>query len=197
IMIGCPIQLRRDALIDKSKPFGDRPAAGVMNGTANLDARECQPVKGIRDHRAAGCRHNAITLMGFVQPVADLRYPTRHINIIVADHADQLIAMPDTRIHAAAASVLAQPKPQHPAHIFQRPGAVYPGEPRPQIHTVAFDQIKQYLAVRLSEQTQVKVSVDVELKHAAFYEISPFALATSLSTRTRICRDALLLVASS
>lgn len=144
VVVVQPFDAAGDAFEFEAEAFGDGAAAEVFGGAFDGDAVEFPFFEGVRDEEAAAVGHDALSLMGFIEPIGEDEGAVGPVNVEVADHAAKFFLEPDAGEDAAGDEGLLVPEGDGSVDVADGTEFVDPGMPGAEVFAVGLEELEQF-----------------------------------------------------
>src|SRR5580698_4613920 len=141
-MVMEPFDIADDSLQLESQVFRNFAAARIFRGAFDGEAIEFPGVEAMRDEGPAARRHDALSLVPRIKPIAQDRAAVQPVDAEVADHSAEPAVEPDAGVNRAVDGGLLLPDGDGFVHIAHRTQEVQLGLPAAQMPAVGIDEFE-------------------------------------------------------
>jgi len=149
-----PFRLTNGSFQRESQTFRNRPAPSIPGGALNGDTIQFPRSEGMRDEGTTGSRHDTLSLVSLVQPIAQGSRAVCPIDIQMVDHSTETCFEPNAGAKSPIVCEVLEPSRNKPFDIRGRPhGIRKPGVPLPPMLPVGINEREKLVAVLTFNQT--------------------------------------------
>jgi hypothetical protein len=155
-----PLDPADDAFKLESQTFCNGAAASVLRGALDGDAIQFPRSEAVSDHYPATCRHDSLSLMRLIQPIAHRRPVVCAIHIEIADHSAKSSFEPNAGMTRLFVRIELLPGGDGSFDRSRRTQVVHPRVPAPQMLPISLKEFEQFPAVLNVNQPQLRLFVN-------------------------------------
>ena len=117
VVIVQPFRLANDSFERESQTLGYGAAAGIFGGALDSDAIHFPRRESMKNECATACSHDALSLMGLVQPIAESSPAVCPIDIHMVDHSAEASFEPRAGAKSSVVCEMLEPSRDEPFHV--------------------------------------------------------------------------------
>src|SRR6185437_15947061 len=156
-----PFGFSQNSFFNEFQALRNCAAAVVPCGATNLDPVQPEIVECFRKDCAACGSHDALALVGCVEPVPDCGILTAPINLVEANSTTDCSPMVDCHSEAIVIRYLPGLLTQPVACMLDRIAWYRPRHPLPQALDIAIDHPEKFFRILFAHRTQIRVIIQL------------------------------------
>jgi hypothetical protein len=157
-----PLGLPGNPLPPEAKPAGDGAAAGVADSTPDFESMESERDESVVCHPRGCTGHDPLSLERFGEPVSHHRRAVQPVDTVIADDADQFVAVHDTRGQTLVPLKLLERELNEGERFLPGALVVHPREPLSQVRTVRVDEGEELIGMTFDQKLKLDFVIDGE-----------------------------------